>query len=108
MARAASSGGGGAAAAVPSGPGTFAKQTYTVAPAAVPKLGLQGTQCETGRQQGLSKQGHDILDSYTRQLASARTWREAPAPRAARASTEQAPAGILSCDPSRSARAARW
>jgi hypothetical protein len=80
MARAASSGGGGAAAAVPSGPGTFAKQTYTVAPAAVPKLGLQGTQCETGRQQGLSKQGHDILDSYTRQVTSARTWREAPAP----------------------------
>ncbi len=78
MARAAAAAG--ASAALPSGPGTFAKQTYTVAPAAVPKLGLLGTQCETGRQQGLSKQGHDILDSYTRQVASARTWREAPAP----------------------------
>jgi hypothetical protein len=69
-----------AAAAVPSGPGTFVKQTYTVAPAAVPKLGLQGMQCETGRAQGLSLKGQDILECYTRQLATARTWREAPAP----------------------------
>jgi len=45
------------------------KVAYTVASAKVPKMGLMGLQVGSEPTRGFSKEGHDILESYTRQAS---------------------------------------